>query len=147
MVMWPGWYIDEFDKLPKAILNDMPVINVDVLDPDSVKTGLTFSTANCSCEVDEFPAGASVFWFFDYDETHYVLDGEAEFTYSLASTSHTVRKKTKVKKGDFYIVPLGARVTWDVSSDGPLRLFWITQPGIPAKRHGIRTKMARETNA
>ena len=37
--------------------------------------------------MDEFPAGASVFWFFDYDETHYVLEGEAEFTYSSKAGS------------------------------------------------------------
>jgi len=142
-MLWPGWYIDKASGLPDPILSEMPKINVNVLAPQTVKTGTTFATANCSAEVDEFPAGSSVFWFFDYDETHYVLEGEAEIIYSLASTSHTVRKKAQIKKGDFYMVPLGARITWNVSKAGPLRIFWLTEPGVPKKRHGLRTALAK----
>ncbi len=143
-MLWPGWYIDKASGLPDPILGEMPKVNINVLAPETVQTGTTFSTANCSAEVDEFPAGSTVFWFFDYDETHYVLEGEAEMTYTMAGTSHTVVKKAGIKRGNFYLVPMGVRITWRVSDKGPLRLFWFTEPGVPAKRHGKRTQLARE---
>ena len=144
-MLWPGWYIGRFNELPDPILDEMPKLNVNTYKPETAKVGSTFSTANCSAEVEEFPAGSTVFWFFDYDETHYVLQGEAEMTYSLASTSHAERKTVEIKQGDFYIIPLGARITWKVSPSGPLRLFWITEPGIPASRHGKRSLAAEKT--
>ena len=143
MSLYPAWYMGKFDELPEPILDELPVLNVDALKPETTVVGSTFNTLNCSAEVCEFPAGSEVFWFFDYDETHYVLMGEAEVTYSMASTSHSERKTMKVAQGDFYVVPMGVRMTWKVSPDAPLRLFWLTQPGIPAKRFGQRAKQAK----
>ena len=144
MTLWPHYYIGKFSELPDPILDNIPVLNVNVLKPETTKVGSTYKTANCSAEVCEFPAGSTVFWFFDYDETHYVLSGEADLTYSLASTSHTEVKNAKIKQHDFYVVPTGCRLTWKVSPKAPLRLFWLTEPGIPAKRFGQRAKQAKK---
>ena len=143
-MLWPAWYIGTPDELPRPILDEIPFLNINPFAPETAKTGMTYSTANCSGEVDEFPAGSTVFWFFDYDETHYVLEGEADMTYTMAGTSHTVVKKANIKRGNFYLVPMGVRITWKVSDKGPLRLFWFTQPGVPARRHGKRTQLATE---
>jgi len=134
----------KFDELPEPILDEIPVLNVNVLKPETVKVGSTYNTLNCSAEVCEFPAGSEVFWFYDHDETHYVLSGEADLTYTMASTSHSDRKEAKIKQHDFYIVPMGVRMTWKVSPNAPLRLFWLTEPGIPAKRFGQRAKQAKK---
>lgn len=121
-----GSWIVAPDKLPKPILDRIPVANV-----DATSSGRVYDTANCTGDILEIAAGASFFWFFSYDEIHSVLKGEAEVTYSLASTSHTVRKTLKIKPGDLYVVPLGARLTWKVSAAGPLKLFAVSIPGMP----------------
>jgi uncharacterized cupin superfamily protein len=133
-----GYWIADKDKMPKPILEKIPVSNV-----SANSTGRVYDTANCTADIDEIPAGASFFWFFTYDEIHHVLKGEAEITYSLASTSHTVKKVLNVKQGDFYIAPLGSRLTWKVSPAGPLKLFSVAIPGLPLSTPS-RSEIARQ---
>ena len=45
--------------------------------------------------------------------------------------SHTEVKEITVHPGDFFIIPVGARVTWTVGSAKPYRFLWLTLPGIP----------------
>lgn len=125
-MLWSGYYLAELSKLPLPILEEMPKISVKAEGKvDSMYT------ANCSADVEDVPAGGSLFWFFPHDEIHHVLKGAADVTYSLAGTSHTEKKAAHLAEGDWYIVPAGARVTWNVSAKGPMRLLWIALPGVP----------------
>jgi len=132
---WPGYHIADFNKTPKPILTDIPVARIPPLAPAGVSgavVGKKYDTANCTADVEELAPGSTFFWFFSFDEIHYVCQGEAEIQYSLASTSHTVKKNLRVKPGDFYLIPLGARLTWTIpDTSKPFKLFSMTIPGMP----------------
>ncbi len=69
-------------------------------------------------------------------EVQYVLRGKAKVTYSLGATSHTEQKSMQLQEGDCYIIPAGARVTWKVSPEGPLRRLQIVMP-FPEQAFGM----------
>lgn len=129
-MLWPGYYAGRMNEFPEPIVREIPKIK---LTPETHSA--VYSTANLSGEVEEFGAGDTIFWFFPHDEMHYVLKGEADLVYTMASTSHTVEKTAHVAAGDFYIVPTGARVTWKVPASEPFKIFWCTMPGIPRIGH------------
>ena len=128
-MLWPGYFAAEFDKMPKPILEEIPVLHVSADGPAASQ-----NTANCCAEIEDFPAGSGFFWFFPYDEMHYVVDGEADLTYSLGATSHTLVKKAHIAPGDWYIAPMASRVTWNVSPKGRLRIMSVVLPGVPSTR-------------
>jgi mannose-6-phosphate isomerase-like protein (cupin superfamily) len=132
---WPGYHIADAGKSPKPILSDIPVARIPPMTVNGVSSatvGKKYNTANCSADVEELAPGTTFFWFFHYDEIHYVCQGEADIVYSLASTSHTVRKDLHVKPGDFYLVPLGARLTWTIpATSKSFKVFSTTIPGMP----------------
>jgi len=134
-MMYPGYWISSFDKIPKPILDEIPKGNIPWAAPGGVSpatVGKKYDTANMTVDVAELAPGASFFWFFSTDEMHYVCQGEADLVYSFASTSHTEQKKLHLVTGDFYIVPLGARLTWTVpATSKPFKLLSICQPGMP----------------
>ena len=70
--------------------------------------------------VEHFPAGETISWTFDHDEWQYILKGEADVTYSLASTMHTEQKIMHIAPGDLYLIPCGARLTWKVAAGDDL---------------------------
>ena len=78
--------------------------------------------------MENFPAGKTSHWVFWYDEIHYIQEGKAEMTYTLAQTRHTVAKTVTVQKGDCYIIPAGADITWKVDPSGPLKKFCVVMP-------------------
>ncbi len=126
MDLWPGYYLGNIDAVPAPILDEIPVLKVTESGPTSGQF-----TANCAAEVREYAAAETKFRFFPHDEMHYVIAGEADLKYSLASTSHTQVKEITVHQGDFFIIPAGARVTWNVAAGGAYRFLWLTLPGIP----------------
>jgi len=90
---------------------------------------LMYPEANVICEY--FGAGETVKWAFNYCEVHYILNGEADMSYSLYHTGHTEVKTMKVEKGDAYIIPSGAFVEWKVSNKGHLMKLCVIMPGMP----------------
>ena len=54
-----GYWIAKADKVPEAILERIPVSNI-----HAKSIGRVCSTANCTADVDEIPAGKTFFWFF-----------------------------------------------------------------------------------
>jgi len=82
--------------------------------------------------LEHFPAGETMSWVFDHDEWQYILKGEAEVTYSLASTMHTEQEIMHVAAGDLYFIPCGARLTWKVApGDDLLHLCVVMQLAAP----------------
>lgn len=145
-MMYPGYWIADSSKTPKPILDEMPKSNIPWAAPGGASkatVGKKYDTANMTAEVAELAPGATFFWFFSADEMHYVCQGEADIVYSFASTSHTERKNVHVTAGDFYIVPLGARLTWTVpATSKPFKLFSICQPGMPDGNPSRMAQMA-----
>jgi mannose-6-phosphate isomerase-like protein (cupin superfamily) len=82
--------------------------------PGAIGTQSSFSA------IEHFAPGETVSWSFMGDEWHYILKGEAEVTYSLGATLHTEERRMQVKKGDLYLIPAGARLTWKVAPGEPL---------------------------
>ncbi|MFC2031935.1 cupin domain-containing protein [Chloroflexota bacterium] len=78
--------------------------------------------------LENFPAGKTSHWVFSYNEIHYILEGKAEMTYTLAQTRHTKAKTVTIQKGDCYIIPVGADITWEVDPSGPLKKFCAVMP-------------------
>ena len=126
MSLWPGYYLGKFESLPEPILDEIPVLKVSADGPLAGQ-----HTAHCSAAVQEYPAAETKFRFFAQDEMHYVVAGEANLRYSLAGTSHTEVKEATVRPGDFFIIPIGARVTWTTGAGAPFRFLWLTLPGLP----------------
>jgi len=65
--------------------------------------------------LEDFMPGEEISWSFVAGEFHYILRGEADITYSLASTSHTERKTMHAAPGDFYYIPPGARLKFKIA--------------------------------
>ena len=86
---------------------------------------------------EDFKAGSTVHFEFPYTEVHYILEGEAEVSYTLMSSFYTEKKTMKIEAGDAYLIPRGAFVEWKVSPKGPLRKFCVVMPGIA----GVQQKL------
>jgi uncharacterized cupin superfamily protein len=140
MDLWPGYYLGKFDKLQEPILTEIPKMKIDIEhEPDTkieTVSGNFYThksplirTANGVCSQEDFGAGETFTWMFPYDEFHWIVKGSAEMTYSLAGTSHTEQKTVRIKPGDIYLLPTGARVTWKIDPGEPLRHICIVLPG------------------
>ncbi|MFC2031841.1 cupin domain-containing protein [Chloroflexota bacterium] len=144
MSLWYGYHFNKADKTPEPILTEMPFmkfypdqepdIRVDTLSGAYLQYKYVKNmvlTANGMAGLIAFPAGETMFWFFPNEELHYIVKGTAKITYSLAGTSHTEQKTFTVEPGDCYLVPRGARVTWEVGPDEPLKHLDFLMPGVP----------------
>lgn len=93
--------------------------------------------------IEDFGAGETLSWFFPEPEVQYIIRGKAEMVYSLGATSHTEQKVVTIQEGDCYIIPAGARLTWKIDSDSPLRKFCVLMP-FPQRAFGFRLPEAVE---
>jgi len=141
MTLWPGHYLGKFDTLPDPILTEIPVIRMDLsIEPNSKtesKTGTfylfgktgTLLTANAFIIMEQFGAGTNLLWMYPFDEYHFIIQGEAEMEYTLASTNNTVKKKAHVGPGDYFITPRGSIVEFKIAPGKPLRRICGLMPG------------------
>jgi mannose-6-phosphate isomerase-like protein (cupin superfamily) len=93
--------------------------------------------------VEDFGAGETITWMFAEPEVQYILRGKAEMTYSTGATSHTEEKTVQIQEGDCYIIPAGARLTWKVNPESPIRRFCVIMP-FPRRAFGHRKPHAIE---
>ena len=149
MNLWPGYW--KVKALADPILFEIPKKNMkELLESSPAKKIKTlsgniyaygpeagFRYANGAAVMEDFGAGETIFWAFPLDnEVHIILKGKAEVTYSLEGTNHTEEKKMIVEEGDIYLIPRGARMTWRIDPNGPLRKLCIVMPawGQPERR-------------
>ncbi len=71
-----------------------------------------------SIAIEDFPAGKETRWAFWHDEVHFVLDGEAEISYTLPPNHRKVVTRN-TKKGDAYVIVNGTRATFRITSKTP----------------------------
>ncbi len=138
MCLWAGYFTGK--NLPEPVLTEIPKIKIDPSQEPDIRlqtvsgnlylytTANVLRRANAALVMLGFGVGETVTWMFPYDEFHWVVKGKAEMTYSLAGTGHTERKKATIQEGDIYLIPRGARITWKVGPDGPVRLVGIIMP-------------------
>jgi mannose-6-phosphate isomerase-like protein (cupin superfamily) len=83
--------------------------------------------------IEDFIPGTKHSWAYHYNEVQLVLEGKAEIIYTLAANPNRIFKAT-VAKGDTYIIPTGARVTFHVISKEPFRHYWVIMPRFPYEK-------------
>lgn len=76
---------------------------------------------------ESFAAGSTVNWAFWHDEVHVVTGGEAEVTYTLGP-NHRKQVVKRFGAGDAYLIPNGARVRFDIVSEGPYLHVCVIMP-------------------
>jgi mannose-6-phosphate isomerase-like protein (cupin superfamily) len=142
MTLWPGYYLGKMDYMPDPVLDEIPIVKMDLSIEPTGETKTTAGTyytfgkqaslisANGFILTEQFGAGTTLVWWYPFDEFHYIVMGEADVTYSLASTDHKVERKMKIKTGDFFITPVGSKVSFTVSEAGPLRRVCGIMPGV-----------------
>jgi hypothetical protein len=82
--------------------------------------------------LEEFVPGDIMTCAYYCTEIHYVLQGEAEISYSLPPFFQKEKvKKTYAKAGDAYLMYCGERVTFKITSDVPYRHICFLQPAPP----------------
>ena len=68
--------------------------------------------------IEDFPAGRETRWAFWHDEVHFILEGEAEISYTLPPNHGKVVTRT-ARKGNTYLILNGTRATFRVTSEAP----------------------------
>ena len=91
-------------------------------------SGPAIRTPEASVACEDFAAGSTVQWFFDYPEVQYILSGKAEITYRLAPL-YIEEKTFTAEAGDAYVIPKGAMLEFKVDPSGPFRKFCVIMPG------------------
>ena len=87
--------------------------------------------------IEDFGAGETCRWAFFHDEFHYILEGEADLTYSMPPL-HLEKKSAHVKAGQFYMIPAGAEIEWKVAPGSPYRKLCVGMPAYKIPYPGFR---------
>lgn len=91
----------------------------------AVNTGIDEPTTQINFE--DFVKGQAITWSMPHDEVQYVVSGRAEITYYLPPLMQE-SGKVIAEPGCVYLLPQGARITWDVLGDEPFRHLCICWP-------------------
>ena len=90
--------------------------------------GPAIRTTEGSVSREDFAAGSTVRWSFNYSEVHYILGGKAEITYRLPPLY--MEEKTMVgEAGDVYVIPEGAMMEFKIDPSGPYKKMCVIMPG------------------
>ena len=71
--------------------------------------------------------------------TQYVINGEAEITYSDYTTMMTEKRNIKLKEGDLFYMSPGTRIQWNILKE-PFRLFWTMWPNPKTFTRSVKRK-------
>ena len=77
--------------------------------------------------VEDFLPGTEMRWAFHYNEVQLILEGKAEISYTLGTNPNKIFKAV-AEKGDTYLIPCGAKVTFKVISEEPYRHYFVIMP-------------------
>ena len=96
-------------------------------------SGPAIRTPEASVAREDFPAGSTVRWFFDYAEVQYILSGKAEITYRLAPF-YLEEKTITAEAGDVYVIPKGAVLEFKIDPSGPYKKLCVIMPGFMVEK-------------
>ena len=108
--------------------------------------------------VENFLPGDTVHWAFYHDEFQYILQGEAEVSYTLVP-NHDKVNTVRIKKGQACLILNGTRATFKVLSKEPYTHLFVIMPrynmdrwllkgeydGIPLAEYIEKTKGKKES--
>ncbi|MBI2869804.1 MAG: hypothetical protein HYX96_08275 [Chloroflexi bacterium] len=77
--------------------------------------------------VEDFLPGSTVDWVFWHDEVQYILQGEADVTYTLVP-NHDKVNTVHIGPGKVYIILNGTRATFKVTSKEPYTHLCVISP-------------------
>ena len=136
----------------ERILDVLPVVHLDLVDPQIEVTSLR-GTWNVNPNViwkpealvalESFKAGEVTRYIFWHNEVQFILEGEATLTYSVPITRFSKERELHVKKGDAYVIPLGADIKFAVTDAGPLQKLCVAMPGPARYRNDLIAEGAR----
>ncbi|MBI3966451.1 MAG: hypothetical protein HY329_12535 [Chloroflexi bacterium] len=86
---------------------------------------------------ESFAAGDTVNWSFFHAETHVVLRGEAEITYTLPP-NHGKIKKATAKAGMAYVIINGTRAQFKITSSEPYVHVCVIMPRYHLEKYLLR---------
>lgn len=77
--------------------------------------------------IEDFLPGSVVHWAFWHDEVQYIIQGQAEITYTLPP-NHRKVNTIVVGKGQTYLVLNGTRATFKILSKEPYTHLFVVMP-------------------
>ena len=77
--------------------------------------------------IEDFLPGSTNHWAFWHDEAQYILQGEAEVTYTLVP-DHRKVNTIRIKAGQTYLIISGTRATFRVLSKEPYTHLFVIMP-------------------
>lgn len=144
--------MEPYESTDERILDVLPKVHLDVDDPQIEVTSLrgvwhvnpnVIWKPEALVALESFPAGQTTRYIFWHNEVQVIMDGEAILTYSLPITRFSIEKELQVKKGDAYVIPVGADIKFAVSPEGPLQKLCVAMPGPARYRPDLMPKSAR----
>ena len=130
-----------YEKLFEPITDTIPKIKVDT-DAEKVERKNLRGTIAVYADfiwkpealvsLISIPPESTFHWVYTAEEVQFILGGKAELTYSTLCNRYTTEKKMTVEKGDAYLLPRGADVTFETDSSGPLQIFNVVMPAYHA---------------
>lgn len=144
--------MEPYESRDERILDVLPLVHLDVDEPQLEVTSLrgvwhvnpnVIWKPEALVALESFPAGQVTRYTFWHNEVQFIMDGEATLTYSLPITRFSIEKELHVKKGDAYVIPVGADIKFAVSAAGPLQKLCVAMPGPARYRPDLMPPSAR----
>jgi quercetin dioxygenase-like cupin family protein len=110
-----------------AALDAAPLFDVPFNPGAKIRGYCAINEPNCQVIIEDFMPGTEFSWTFTHDEFQVALQGEMELEVWLPPLySESVR--TRVKAGDIYTYPVGARKHVKIVGDVPFRHICFCPP-------------------
>jgi uncharacterized cupin superfamily protein len=115
-------YEIDMDKVPFTEIGG-PIVGMKA----AVRIKWVLSDAAGIAGIEDFEPGSEHSSSFWYDEMHFVIDGEAEISFTLPPLNRKIMKTT-ARRGDSYLLLRGTKVTWKITSKEPYRHLCVIMP-------------------
>ncbi|MBI2869559.1 MAG: hypothetical protein HYX96_07030 [Chloroflexi bacterium] len=86
-----------------------------------------FNAPEGTVGIENFLPGVETHWAFFHNEFQYIVQGEAEISYTLVPNHDKVNTVT-IKKGQCYLILNGTRATFRVKSKEPFTHLFVIMP-------------------
>ncbi len=133
----------QLHSIDNAVMDKAPLFDVPFNPGQKIRGYSAINEPNCQVIIEDFMPGTEFWWTFAHDEFQYAISGEMEVEVYLPPLYSEVIKR-RVKPGDVYTYPLGARKRVKIVGDKPFRhiCFCPPSPGYPFPTYEELTKPA-----
>jgi quercetin dioxygenase-like cupin family protein len=122
----------EAHTVDHAALDRAPLFDLPFSPGVQIRGYSAINQPNCQVIIEDFLPGTEFWWTFAHDEFQVALSGEMELEVYLPPL-YTEVVKRRIRAGDIYTYPVGARKHVKVTSKEPFRhiCFCPPSPGYP----------------